>query len=92
MPTYGGEVGRQFCLRRADCETARVDRVTISSLQRCVAAREVLAQDLSTTDHDDPDFPELLRRVRDANVFTGAELAKVIGLSRARLYEIMSDG
>jgi hypothetical protein len=68
-----------------------VDRVTLSSLHRCVAARDVLAQDLGTTDHEDPDFPELLRQVRDANVFTGAELAKVIGLSRARLYELLSD-
>jgi hypothetical protein len=68
-----------------------VDRVTLSSLHRCVAARDVLAQDLATTDHSDPDFPELLRLVRDANVFTGAELAKLIGLSRARLYELLAD-
>jgi hypothetical protein len=68
-----------------------VDRVTLSSLRRCVAARDVLAEELRTTDHTDPDFPELLRLVRDARVFTGTELAELVGLSRARLYELLAE-
>jgi hypothetical protein len=68
-----------------------VDRVTLSSLRRCVAARDVLAEELRATDHDDPDFPELLRLVREARVFTGAELAALVGLSRARLYELLAE-
>jgi hypothetical protein len=68
-----------------------VDRVTLSSLRRCVAARDVLAEELRATDHDDPDFPELLRLVRDARVFKGAELAALVGLSRARLYELLAE-
>lgn len=68
-----------------------MDRVTLSSLRRCVAARDVLAEELRATDHDDPDFPELLRLVRDARVFTGAELAALVGLSRARLYELLAE-
>jgi hypothetical protein len=67
-----------------------VDRVTLSSLRRCVAARDVLADELRATDHTDPDFPELLRAVRDASIFTGTELAELIGLSRARLYELLA--
>jgi alkylated DNA nucleotide flippase Atl1 len=51
----------------------------------------VLAEELRTTDHADPDFPQLLRAVRDARVFTGGELAELIGLSRARLYELLSE-
>lgn len=68
-----------------------MDRVTLSSLRRCVAARDVLAEELRSTDHDDPDFPELLRLVREARVFTGAELAALVGLSRARLYELLAE-
>lgn len=68
-----------------------MDRVTLSSLHRCIAARDVLSKELSTTDHDDPDFPELLRLVRDANIFTGTELAELVGLSRARLYELLAE-
>ena len=65
--------------------------MTLSSLRRCVAARDGLAEELRTTDHDDPDFPELLRLVREARVFTGAELAALVGLSRARLYELLAE-
>lgn len=68
-----------------------MDRVTLSSLRRCVAARDVLSEELRTTDHADPDFPELLRLVRDARIFTGSELAELVGLSRARLYELLSE-
>ena len=68
-----------------------MDRVTLSSLRRCVAARDVLAEELRATDHDDPDFPELLRLVREARIFTGAELAALVGLSRARLYELLAE-
>jgi hypothetical protein len=67
-----------------------VDRVTLSSLRRCVAARDVLAEELGASDHADPDFPALLRAVRDARIFTGTELAELIGLSRARLYELLA--
>ncbi len=65
--------------------------MTLSSLRRCVAARDVLAEELRTTDHADPDFPELLRLVRDSRLFTGAELAALVGLSRARLYELLAE-
>ena len=68
-----------------------MDRVTLSSLRRCVAARDVLSEDLRTTDHADPGFPELLRLVRDARIFTGSELAELVGLSRARLYELLAE-
>lgn len=68
-----------------------MDRVTLSSLRRCVAARDILSEELRTTDHADPDFPELLRLVRDARVFTGSELAALVGLSRARLYELLAE-
>lgn len=43
------------------------------------------------TDHDDPDFPELLRLVRDSRIFTGTELAALVGLGRARLYELLAE-
>jgi hypothetical protein len=68
-----------------------VDRVTLSSLRRCIAARDVLSEELRMTDHNDPDFPELLRLVRDSRLFTGAELAELVGLSRARLYELLAE-
>jgi hypothetical protein len=65
--------------------------VTLLSLRLCIAARDVLSAELGMTDHDDPDFPELLRLVRDSRIFTGTELAALVGLGRARLYELLAE-
>jgi hypothetical protein len=68
-----------------------VDRVTLTSLRRCIAARDVLSEELRMTDHNDPEFPQLLRLVRDSGLFTGSDLADLVGLSRARLYELLAE-
>jgi hypothetical protein len=68
-----------------------VDRVTQSNLRRALAAREVLAGDLRSTPHDDPDFPALLREVYESKLFTGDELAALVGLGRTRFYEILRE-
>jgi phage antirepressor YoqD-like protein len=68
-----------------------VDRVAMMALRLAVAARENLTVALQESPHDDPDFPALLRQVKDSGLFTVAELAEIVGLGRSRLYEILGE-
>jgi DNA-binding phage protein len=66
-----------------------VDRVVEALLKQAVLARESLADALRQTDTKDPAFPATLDAVRETGLFTVEELAELVGLSRARLYQLM---
>jgi len=68
-----------------------VDRVIDALLKHAVLARESLADALRATDTRDPDFPAALVAVRESRLFTVEELADLIGLSRARVYQLMNE-
>ncbi len=58
-------------------------------LKQAAFTREHLADVLRETDTRDPGFPDTLVAVRESGLFTVDELAELVGLSRARLYQIM---
>jgi hypothetical protein len=66
-----------------------VDRVVEALLKQAVLARESLAGALGQTDTKDSAFPVTLVAVRESGLFTVDELAELVGLSRARLYQLM---
>lgn len=68
-----------------------MDRLVRMSLRLAVAARENLADALRETDTRDPDFAVTLAEVRASRLFTVDELAKLTGLSRSRVYELLAE-
>lgn len=58
-------------------------------LKQAAFTREHLAETLRATDTRDPGFADTLIAVRDSGLFTADEVAELVGLSRARLYQIM---
>lgn len=60
-------------------------------LNQAAIAREHLADALRRTDTKDPDFPSALAAVRESRLFTVDELAELVGLSRARIYQLMNE-
>jgi hypothetical protein len=68
-----------------------VDRVVDALLSQAVLARDHLADALRRTDTKDPGFPAVLVCVRESRLFTVDELAELVGLSRARIYQLMNE-
>jgi hypothetical protein len=66
-----------------------VDRAVEAVLKQAAFTREHLAEVLRKTNTRDPGFPETLIAVRESGLFTVDELAELVGLSRARLYQLM---
>ncbi len=60
-------------------------------LSQAVLARDHLADALRRTDIKDSDFPATLVAVRESRLFTVDELAELVGLSRARIYQRMNE-
>lgn len=65
------------------------DRVVVLAVRQLAQARENLRQALAETPRD-RDFPATLAAVRDADVVTMAELARWVGISRSRLYDLLA--
>jgi hypothetical protein len=66
-----------------------VDRAVAALLKQAAFTRDHLSDVLRETDTRDPGFPDTLIAVRESGLFTVDEVAELVGLSRARLYQLM---
>jgi hypothetical protein len=68
-----------------------VQPVVRLALNMAVSARRALAEELAALSHSDRDFAATLLEVKESGIFTVPELARLVGLSRSKTYELIAD-